>query len=136
MIKIVNHTNCGRCSNCGECCTDILPLNEEEIIKIKQYMKNHKLTENNKEVGNFICPFRNEVLKKCDIYEVRPYICQMFKCDTPPEEAEFRRDEITKTRKIYSMKHEFFDNDDNIFLLKKTGIIDIFNKLMEGIKHE
>ena len=130
MIHIVNHTICGKCSNCGECCTDILPLSEEEVYKIKEYMRNHKLLENNKEAGNFICPFRNQALKKCDIYEVRPFICQKFKCDTPPQKAEFTRDEITKSRKSYSMKYEFFNNDNNLFLLKKMGIVEVLDKLM------
>jgi len=39
--------NCidGQCSNCGECCTETLPLTRGELLRLKQYAAKHKLKE-------------------------------------------------------------------------------------------
>lgn len=114
MINLINHTKRGECSNCGECCTDILPLTNYEIREIRKYMRKHKVVNHSKTNVfvrcNLLCPFRNDKEKKCDIYEVRPYICRIFKCDTEPRKAEWVRDEIEKTREVYSMKALFFED--------------------------
>lgn len=125
MIDLVNYTCNGKCSNCGECCSDFLPLSREEVKKIKKYMKTHE-TVNHSKVNcfvscNLMCPFRNNKERKCDIYEVRPFICQVFKCDTQPEQAEFVRDEIAKTRDIHSMKNTFFNDNSNSSLLARSS---------------
>lgn len=122
MIDLKNYTNHGECSNCGECCSDFLPLNKSEIKTIREYIKTHKV-ENHSVVNCFVqanamCPFRNNKEKKCDIYEVRPYICRVFKCDTQPEQAEFARDEIEKVREVQSMKKLFFNDTSNEKLLE------------------
>ena len=113
-MKLINYTVCGRCSNCGECCSDILHLDAKEISKIDVYLKNHKVEQHNKGANNLKCPFRNDNLKKCDIYEVRPYICQVFKCDTQPEEAIKKRDLINNKKKPRSMAELFFKDDTKI----------------------
>ena len=104
-------TNNGKCSSCGECCSDTLPLTVEEINKIKEYIRQHKIPELNKETGNFKCPFRNDIMKRCNIYSVRPYICQIYKCDTPVEKAIIDKVEISKTRTPCSMAQTFFNNN-------------------------
>lgn len=122
MIHMTNYTINGNCSNCGECCSDILPLNEKEIVKIDKYLKTHKLKKHHEFLNDARCPFRNDVERKCEIYEVRPYICQMFKCDTQPEQAEWQRDEINKVRKVRSMKELFFKDDSIVKLANQTGL--------------
>lgn len=117
MIHIIDYTHKGECSNCGECCSDILPLNTQEITKIDKYLKKHKVKKHHEFLNDARCPFRNDITRKCDIYEVRPYICQAFKCDTQPEEAEFRRDEINKVRKVRSMKELFFKDDSTVQMM-------------------
>lgn len=117
MIDLKNYTHNGECSNCGECCSDFLPLNKSEIKTIREYIKKHKV-ENHSAANCFVqvnamCPFRNNNEKKCDIYEARPYICRAFKCDTQPEKAEMVRDEITNPRNVYSMKALFFGDSSN-----------------------
>jgi len=127
-MKLINNTRCGNCSNCGECCSDFLHLDKDEIKKIDDYLKKHKLIQNNKGANNFICPFRNNVLKKCDIYEVRPYICQLFKCNILPEEARIKRDEINKNKKPRSMAELFFKDDSKIKFLKEKFNVKIYRR--------
>ena len=117
-LNIVNRTISGRCSCCGECCSDILHLDSQEIKKIDDYMKEHKVIQHNKGENNFLCPFRNHLFRKCDIYPVRPYICQLFKCDTPPEKAAFDRDQLNAGKKPRSMAQLFFQDDSNIKFMK------------------
>ena len=40
---IQNRTCNGKCSSCGECCSDILPLDNFEIKKIRDYINKHKI---------------------------------------------------------------------------------------------
>ena len=122
MIKLTNFTHAGMCSNCGECCSDFLSLSKEEIKVIDEYIKKHKVEQHNKGSLNSRCPFRNDFLRKCDIYEARPYICRVFKCDTQPEEAQFRRDEINKSRKPYSLAEVFFKDDSKLNMIKQIGL--------------
>lgn len=125
MINIKNYTHDGICSNCGECCSDILPLSAKEITEIDKFLKTHKVERHNQREDGLIetlCPFRNNFLKKCDIYEVRPYICRIFKCDTQPEQAEFTRDEISKMRKQRSMTELFFKDDIIVKQVEQVGL--------------
>ena len=122
-MNIKDYTVCGNCSNCGECCSDTLFLDDEEIERIDNYLKEHKVSQHNIGEGNFICPFRNQLLKKCDIYEVRPYICRFFKCNILPEKAVMKRDEINKDKLPRSMAQLFFkDNSKSKFLKDNFGI--------------
>lgn len=36
-------TNYGICSNCGRCCSDILPLDDKEIDEIFKYIDKHNV---------------------------------------------------------------------------------------------
>lgn len=127
-MKLNNYTICGKCSNCGECCSDILHLDKDEIKRIDNYLKEHKIVQNNKEENNLNCPFRNDVLKKCDIYEVRPYICQIFKCNTSSKEAKFKRDELNKNKKPRSMTELFFKDDSKIKFLYQNFKIKVYKR--------
>ena len=118
----------GNCSRCGECCGDILHLDDEEIQRIDDYIKEHKVYQLNKGENNLRCPFRDDFLKRCTIYEVRPYICRVFKCDTPPEKAKFNRDEINKGKKPRSMAELFFKDESKIKFLKENLGIKIYKR--------
>lgn len=117
-----NFTICGNCSNCGQCCSDFLHLDKQEIHKIDEYLKTHKVKQHNKGSNNWICPFRNEELKKCDIYEARPLICQRFKCNLKPQDAFKQRDFINADKRPRSMAQLFFKDNSKIHLAKKYGI--------------
>lgn len=77
----------GKCSNCGGCCNDILPLNNADIYRIKKYIKdndikaiNHNLNCLATDTYDAVCPFRDEKHEKCIIYPVRPAVCRLFSC--------------------------------------------------------
>ena len=92
--------NCidGKCSNCGECCTDLLPLSAEEVRRLKAYARKHGLKEHTQApffaagATDLTCPFRNQAEGKCDVYEVRPRICRSFVCTKTREQAKHDRD--------------------------------------------
>lgn len=113
----------GKCTNCGDCCTDLLPLSKQELDSIVRYAKTHKLKEHrqapffNPEATDMTCPFRNAYTKKCEIYPVRPLICRSFSCAKPLDVAERDRDEIHKTRQVVSLRYEVFGNTEVVGLL-------------------
>lgn len=120
-------TKSGMCSNCGNCCSDILHLDNDEIKKIDNFLKKHKVVNHSKK-ENLSCPFRNEVFKKCDIYEVRPYICKMFKCNVSPAQAYLKRDEINKGKRPRSMSELFFKDDTKIKMVKDRFKIKVYKR--------
>lgn len=117
-MDLTDFTKYGQCSNCGQCCSDLLHLSKEEIKRIDDYLKDHKVIQHNKGENNIICPFRNEAFKKCDIYEVRPEICKIFKCNKTPEEAYRNREFTNFNKKPRSMAELFFKDDSKIKYLK------------------
>lgn len=109
---IVNRTCDGKCSNCGDCCADVLPLDGNEIRIIRDYIRKHKIKEivhkNCFQKIDLTCPFRDNVNKICTVYPVRPAICKCFICSKP--QADIEKDKIlfhTK-KKAESMRHLFF----------------------------
>ena len=80
-----NYCTNGNCSNCGQCCTEFLPLTTDEVRLIKTYVKEKHIKPKFQIFSstgfNTKCPFRDEENKKCLIYTVRPKICRLFKCN-------------------------------------------------------
>lgn len=115
--QIINFTCNGKCSNCGECCSDLLPINDDEIRKIKQYIKKHNIKECNhipavvRNPLDLTCPFRDNKNKKCLIYEVRPEICRSFICSKSMPEVEESKRLINSTRQVVSMRNIFFNGE-------------------------
>lgn len=56
------------------------------------------------------------------LYEVRPEICRVFKCDIPPEQAALKRDMIETKHKAQSMTALFFNDYTN-----QSFIEELFN---------
>lgn len=89
--NVIDFTKDGKCSNCGQCCSNLLPLSNDEVKQIKSYIKKHKIKEQR---HNFIqgvdltCPFRDEANKKCLVYEIRPAICRQFMCNHSQKDIE------------------------------------------------
>lgn len=127
-LNIKNYTILGNCSNCGECCSDILHLSKREINRIDEYLKTHKIKQNNKGANIIKCPFRNDIVKKCEIYEVRPDICKIFKCDKSPEEAYKNREFTNFNKKPRSMAELFFHDDSKLKLLYKELKIKLYRR--------
>lgn len=87
-LHIVDYTQEAVCSGCGKCCPGFLPLDYQEIDRIQRFVRKHNIkpvkitapySDNISERAR--CPFRNEGKKRCEIYEVRPRICQTFLCN-------------------------------------------------------
>ena len=107
-----NNTKDGKCSQCGGCCGNILPMTDKEVETIRKYIARYNIKEF-KRVFPFqnpsldlTCPFLddNKKTEKCRIYEVRPFICRHFICnhkelDLPKEffEEEYKGINVRET---------------------------------------
>lgn len=111
---VLDFTKDGQCSQCGECCSDFLPLSDMEIAQIHAYVKRHGITEHRNcpptviPTVDYTCPFRNNAEKKCEIYPVRPAICRDFRCDKPGKNIPAKRQMYGKKMTIIRMRNEFF----------------------------
>lgn len=110
--NLYNYTVDGECSKCGNCYSDILPLSDDEIRRIRKYgIKESKhLIPVAKPVLDMTCPFRDNGKKICTIYEVRPEICRHFICDSE-QRAKENRERLKKGRRVFSMREVFFGAD-------------------------
>lgn len=103
----------GECSNCGQCCSDFLPMSQKEVARIHAYIKKHGIKLNRnlpptvQPVQDYTCPFRNNAERKCDIYEVRPAICRDFRCDKPRKQIEADKRMYHGKYAIVRMRQEF-----------------------------
>ena len=77
MRSIHDNTRKGKCIKCGECCSNLLPLSFTEIERIYAYIAEHKISMQEHDPD---CPFLNTE-KRCTVYEVRPLICRIYKCN-------------------------------------------------------
>lgn len=110
--QVLDFTVDGKCSSCGECCTAILPVSEEEIKQIKRYVqKNHIKPKSNanalmvNKLIDLTCPFLDRSKEhKCMIYEVRPLICRKFICSK--NKPNWSVDEL-RERKVKNMRKLF-----------------------------
>ncbi len=89
-VMVTDNTVAGKCSSCGECCTEFVPLTNNEYKTIKEYLKRHPEIQNEKHITpegmHVLCPFRDRENKVCKIYEVRPFVCRRFICNLPQEQ--------------------------------------------------
>lgn len=84
-VEITDNSICGKCSKCGECCTNLLPISQKELDRIQKYVINKKIRPQTQMLvmqNRLTCPYYNG--KKCLIYEVRPLICKEFYCYKKP----------------------------------------------------
>lgn len=121
------HCKDGECSNCGECCSDFLPLTEVEVNRIKKYIKTHQIKPHKNvapaahEFYDFTCPFRNNAEHKCDIYEVRPGICRHYLCTMAPHEVRNDPGLLTVQRTDISMRETFFEDTTNVSVVNSAA---------------
>lgn len=114
--NLYNYTVGGECSKCGNCCSDIFPLSDAEIRRIRKYIRQKGLKESKhlipvaKPVLDMTCPFRDNGKKICTIYEVRPEICRQFICDNE-QRAKENRELLKDGRYVTSMREVFFSAD-------------------------
>ena len=121
---VFDYTNDGKCSQCGGCCSDFLPMSKKDIKRIHSYVKKNGIKEQKHNAPladmsiDLTCPFRSDEQKKCLIYPVRPAICRDFKCDNA-------KNGIWGGKHLYhdkfspvSMRAEFFGGDSLSDLLR------------------
>lgn len=158
MDVVKNYYKDNKCSRCGECCTPFIPITNKEYETIKKYIKKHNIQCENQVEGNNVyvrCCFYNRKEKKCNIYEVRPEVCQRFKCCNTMQQINARkkyynnRADINKLGgKIQGMDELFYskldmllyqikhfkpqNNDDLIKILGYFGRNDLINGIKKG----
>lgn len=106
-----DRTEDGKCSNCGACCSALLPLSRKEIKRIKEYVWKHQIKPHRHGSVfadpadlDMCCPFLDERKEhKCDIYEARPDICRHFICNVPPSKVEIDKLKFWATREPCNM---------------------------------
>ena len=129
-IMVTDFTVDGKCSNCGNCCSNCLPLSNAEITRIRAYIKKHNIKEQRHNVATGVdmtCPFRDEGNKKCLIYEIRPAICRKFKCDYTKQDLLKTREDSHKINRVVFMRTEFFGNKEDILWFQKMMLGGEFN---------
>jgi hypothetical protein len=116
-FEVTDFTVEGKCSNCGKCCSNALPLSAGEVKTIKKYIKKHNIKEqrHNYRVGtDMTCPFRDEVNRKCLIYDVRPQICKQFVCNHTIEDIQKSKLDLHRINRVVFMRNEFFGNPEDV----------------------
>lgn len=113
--NIYNFCRDGKCSQCGNCCSNLLPMSRKEVDAIHRYIrKNHikecrHLLPTVKKPYDMTCPFldTDKSCEKCRIYPVRPEICKQFICDNE-QRAKHNRALLGQTRQIIDVRSEFY----------------------------
>ena len=113
--NISNFTKDGKCSGCGNCCSNLLPMSQKEVDAIHKYIQKHDIKECKHLLPvatpayDMTCPFldTDKKCEKCRIYEVRPAICRQFICDNE-QRAKHNRALLRQTRRIVDVRSEFY----------------------------
>ena len=116
-ISVTDFTVNGKCSSCGRCCSDLLPLSKNEVQTIKAYIQKHKIKEQRHNVAfgaDLTCPFRDEANRKCLIYPIRPAICRSFMCNHTHEDIAKTKFDFHAKHDVVFMRKEFFGSDEDI----------------------
>ena len=111
-------TDNGKCTQCGACCSNLLPMTAEEIETIRKYIKKHNIKEHRhilplaKPTLDSTCPFLDDSksCEKCTIYEVRPRICRDFIC-CPSKRPPIDDLKYKMKCRIVNVRSEFFGKD-------------------------
>lgn len=122
MIKDMEHgvydfTKDGKCSQCGQCCSNFLPMSEKELKEIKRYVKKHHIKSQKhlmptvEPTIDMTCPLRNDAERKCMVYEVRPQICRSFLCSNPKNEIWAAKQEFHVKYRAVNLRKEIFGED-------------------------
>ena len=120
MIKDMEHgvydfTKDGKCSQCGQCCANFLPMSEKELKIIKRYVKKYHIKPQKhlmptvEPTMDFTCPLRNDAERKCMAYSVRPQICRSFKCDKSKNDIKATKREFHAKYRVVDMREEIWE---------------------------
>ena len=110
---VYDYTDNGKCSSCGQCCSNYLPVSSKEIKEIRRYIEKKHIRECKHiiptvEYFDMTCPFRDNDRKICTIYQHRPVICKDFKCDNA-------KHDIWAKKELYHHRYEVCDMRETFF---------------------
>lgn len=111
--EIQDFTKNGKCSGCGQCCSNFLPMTEKEIKRIRRYVRENHIKPQNLPlvfsgpVIDMSCPFMRKDVScdRCTIYPVKPKICSQFICNDPTSQLE---NHATADMRMVNVREEFF----------------------------
>lgn len=112
---VYDFTKEGECSQCGQCCTNFLPMSEKELKTIKRYVKKHHIKQQKhlmptvEPTLDFTCPLRNDSERRCMCYEVRPQICRSFLCSNPKNGIWATKQEFHAKYRVVDMRKEIWE---------------------------
>lgn len=142
-------TKNGKCSRCGQCCSNFIPLTSSELKELQELTKTDievQLKTDDKGRVYMLCPFlimtqdSNET--RCSIYDKRPSVCKMFRCDGKLDTKYFKKDSYIVTDLMKDVIHYDYQKDNGMTYeeamdyhiqncrknrdedLKKVGVID------------
>lgn len=108
-------TKDGHCSDCGSCCSNLLPISDREVERIRKYIKKNGIKAQThvailaNQALDMMCPFmklRRE--KKCTIYPVRPQICRAFVCNKTAMDAAKDPELYREPKRIRDIRQTFY----------------------------
>lgn len=113
--EVEDFTENGKCSGCGACCANYLPISEKEIKEIKRYVKRHHIKEQTHrfpvmdgKMLDLSCPFRDDEKQTCLIYPVRPGICRSFICSNSKGKNKKEKVSFHRKNRVVEMRKEFY----------------------------
>lgn len=115
--RVYDFTKDGKCSQCGQCCENFLPMSEKELKTIKRYVKKHHIKPQKhlmptvEPTIDMTCPLRNDAERKCMAYEVRPQICRSFLCSNPRNGIWATKQEFHAKYRAVDLRKEIFGED-------------------------
>lgn len=113
---VKDYTVDGRCSNCGACCGNFIPVKKPELKEIRRYVQKNRI-QPQRVVFPFAkqpdvdgsCPFRDAHSQQCTIYLFRPTICRIFRCNRQPTKEEALQ---LRGAKVVDLRKEIFGIED------------------------
>lgn len=121
----IDNTANGECSNCGGCCSNVIPISNKEIKAIRAYIKKHDIKAYNNlpsvrsaDLVDMMCPFRDNEKKICTIYEKRPLVCRLYKCN-------YTRESVVNAAKVMDSK-KYVPRDMRAIFLTKYSLMACF----------
>ena len=106
-MELTNYTKDGKCSKCGACCTNYLPMTKREIKRLSRWVKKHHYSADSLiDALDFTCPFLNKETLECSCYEIRPLVCQKFTCADVNQANNLK---THKTFEIHNLRAELFN---------------------------
>ena len=113
--QLTDYTKDGHCSDCGSCCSNILPMAESEIERIRKYIKKHDIKAQvhcavlASDALDMMCPFMDMKREHhCTIYSIRPQICRSFLCNKNALDALKDPELWIEDRQLTNVRETFF----------------------------